>query len=64
MGMNPIPELELIFLNKMELELKIFELELKFPTIKLNPQINLPLYFLIEKYFFHDNSTWNINYSE
>ena len=27
---------------------------------KLNPHIN----FLIQKYFFHDNPTWNINYSE
>ena len=32
--------------------------------IKLNPQINLPFNFLIKKYFFHDNPTWNINYSE
>ena len=32
--------------------------------IKLNPQINLPFNFLIQKYFFHDNFTWNINYSE
>jgi len=31
---------------------------------KLNPQINLPFHFLIQKYFFHDNPTWNINYSE
>ena len=30
--------------------------------IKLNPQINLPFHFLIQKYFFHDNPTWNINY--
>ena len=32
--------------------------------IKLNPQINLPLNFLTQKYFFHDNLTWNINYWE
>jgi len=32
--------------------------------IKLNPQINLPFNFLIQKYFFHDNPTWNINFSE
>jgi hypothetical protein len=32
--------------------------------IKLNPQINLPFNFVIQKYFFHDNPTWNINYSE
>ena len=42
------------------MELINCELELKFPTKKLNPQIN----FLIKKYFFHDNPTWNINYWE
>jgi len=31
---------------------------------KLYPQIILPFNFLIQKYFFHDNPTWNINYSE
>ena len=41
----------------MELKLINFELE-------LNPQINLPFSFLIPKYFFHDNPTWNINYLE
>ena len=47
--------------KKMELELK--NLELKFSTKKnLNPQINLPFNFLIQKYFFHDKPTWNINY--
>jgi len=40
------------------------ELELKFTTKKFNPQINSPVIFLIQKYFFHDNPTWNINYSE
>jgi len=44
----------------MELELINFELELKFATKKLNPQINLPFNFLIHKYFSHDNPTWNI----
>ena len=39
-------------------------MELEFPTKTLNPQINLPFNFLIQKYFFHDNPTWNINYSE
>ena len=29
---------------------------------KLNPQINLPFNLLIQKYFFHDDPTWNINY--
>ena len=31
---------------------------------KSNPQINLPFNFLIQKYFFYDNPTWNINYSD
>ena len=47
----------------MELELINFELELEFPTKELNPQINLPFNFLIQKYFFHDNPGRNINYS-
>jgi hypothetical protein len=51
---NSIPELELINL----------ELELKFGKKKLNPQVNLPFNFLIQKYFFHGNPTWKINYSE
>ena len=38
--------------------------EWTFATKNLNPQINLPFNFLIQKYFFHDNPTWNINYSE
>ena len=29
-----------------------------------NPQINLPFNFLIQKYFVHENPTWNINYSD
>ena len=41
-----------LFKNKMELELINFELE-------LNPQISLSFNFLIQKYFFHDNPTWN-----
>ena len=51
MGSIPIPELELMgnsgigYLKKMELEL--INLELKFTTKKLNPQINLPFNFLI-----------------
>ena len=32
--------------------------------INLNPLINLPFNYLIEKYFFHDNPTWNIKYFE
>ena len=60
-GVNSIPELELIILKKVEFEL--INLELEFPTKKLI-QINLPFNFLIQKYFFHDNPTWNINYSE
>jgi len=41
-----------------------FELELFSYKIKFYPQINLPFNFLIQKYFFHDNPTWNINYLE
>ena len=52
------------YLKKRELELINLELELKFHTNKLNPQINLPFILLFLKYFFHDNPTWNINYSE
>ena len=48
----------------MEFELINFEFELKFPTKKFNPQINLPFNFLIQKYFFHDDPAWKINYSE
>ena len=47
------------YLKKLELELKKFELELKFPTIN-NTQINLPFNFLIQKYFFRDNPDWSI----
>ena len=50
------------YLKKMEMEL--INLELKFPTKKLNPQNNLPLNFLIQKYFFHDSPTLNVSYSE
>jgi len=49
------------YLKKEELEL--INSELKFATKILNLQINLPFNFLIQKYFFHDNPTWNINYS-
>ena len=31
---------------------------------KLNPQINLPVKFLIQNVFFSDNPAWNINYLE
>jgi len=51
-GVNSIPELKLIvdsnsgigidYLKQMELELRNFELELKFPTKTFNPEINLP----------------------
>jgi len=44
MGSVPIPELELII---WKMELINLELELKFPTKKLNPQIDLPLNVLI-----------------
>ena len=42
--------------------MELINLELKFATKKINPQINLPLNFLIQKHFFHNNATWNINY--
>jgi len=58
------PGIGIDYLKKMELELINLELEVKFPTKQLNPQINLPFNFLIHKYFFHDNPTWNINYSD
>jgi len=45
-------------------ELINFDLELKFATKKLNPQINLPFNVLIQKYFYHSNPTWNISYSD
>jgi len=51
-----------LFEEKMQLEL--INLELKFATKQLNPQIYLPFNFLIQKFFFNDNPTWNINYSE
>ena len=44
------------YLQKLEL----INFELEFQTKQLNPQIN----FLIQNYFFQDNPTWNINYSE
>jgi len=67
-GVNSIPELMVSsnsgidYLKKMELEFINFEL--KFPTKCFYPQINLPFIFLIQKYFFHDNPNWNVNYSE
>jgi len=39
------------------MELELINLELKFATQKINPQINLPYTFLIQKYSFHDNPT-------
>jgi len=53
-----------LFAKKMELDLINLELKLKFATKTLNPQINLSFNFLIQKYFFRDNPTWNINYSK
>jgi len=35
--------------------MELINLELKFATKNLNPQINLPLNFFIQKYFFHDS---------
>ena len=45
------------------MDLELINWELKYAT-KINPQINLPYTFGIQKYLFHDNPTWNINYSE
>jgi len=36
------------------MELELINLELEFPTQKLNPQIKLSFNLLIQKYFFHD----------
>ena len=53
---NSIPELmvnsnsRIDYLKKMELELIKFELELKFPTKQIYPQINLPLFYFIQKF--------------
>jgi len=58
-GVNSIPELELMVNSGIDY-LKEMEL-INFQQNKLNPQINLPFNFLIQKYFFHDNPTWNIN---
>jgi len=44
--------------------MELINLELKFATKELTPQIDLPFKLLIQKYFFHENPTWNINYSE
>ena len=51
-----------LYLKKIKLGLINFEL--KFPIKKLHPQIKAPSIILIQKYFFHDNSSWNINYLE
>ena len=64
-GVNSIPELMgnsisgAFLLN--ELKLINLESELKFAPKKFNTQINLPFNILIQKYFFHDNPTLNIN---
>jgi len=67
MGSIPIPELELpistqllFFLNGIDK----FRIGIEVCYKKLNPQINLAFNFLIKKYFFHNNLTCNINYSE
>ena len=57
-GVSSIPELELMLTSNWG-----NGIDYKFKK-SLNPQINLPFNFLIQKYFFHDNPTWNINYSE
>jgi len=62
---NSIPEMELMgnsnsksgiaYLKKNELKL----INLEFATKKLNPQIDLPIPFLIQKYFY---KKWNWNW--
>jgi len=59
---KPIPELESIIYKKNGTGIDKFGIEVCYK--KLKPQINLPFNFLIQKYFFHDNPTSNINYSE
>ena len=46
------------------MELELINLELEFAKRKFNPQINLPFNYFIQKYFFHDNPTWNTKYLE
>ena len=45
------------------MELELIYLELEFATKQLNPKTNLLFNVLIQKYFFHDDPTWN-TYSE
>ena len=44
-----------------KIELDKFGIGIEVCYKRVNPQINLPFNFLIQKYFFHDNPTWNIN---
>jgi len=50
---------EIDYLKKNVIDKFWIEIEVSYK--KFNPQINLPFYFLIQKYFFHDNPTQNIN---
>jgi len=65
-GVNSIPELELMVNSNFVIDyfkkigIDKFGIEVSYK--KFNPQSNLPFHFLIKKYFFCDNPTWNINY--
>ena len=50
--------------NWIGIEIDKFWIGIEVSYKTLNPQIKLPFNFLIQKYLFHDNPTWNINYSE
>ena len=60
-GLILIPELD--FFNGIGIDKFLIGIEVSYNN-KIHQQINLALIFFIQKYFFHDNPTWNINYSE
>ena len=69
MGVNSIPELVvnsnsrigIDYLKQNWIGIDKYLIEMKFPK---NIFIHKWIHHLIQKYFFHDNPTWNINYSE
>ena len=57
----PIPELELTTnFKKMELEFNFFLIGIEVCHKNLYLKFYLPFNFSIQKYFFHDNPSWNI----
>jgi len=46
------------------IEIDKFWIGIEVSCKNIYPQINLPFKFFIQNYFFRDNPTWNINYSE